>query len=172
MVDIVFIVDKIDAELAIDSKINALSGHSLGEFFDEIAVPWFIERAEDRFEGEGDDAVGAWAPLRFPTRAVRKDAGYGATGPINVRTGKLKEYVLDSQGDVRSTGSSASLKWPDATPRGLTGTKVRTAQRGSKTSNTVARPVIAMNETDYQQVTTALTSWIAAAGTHQLAVTT
>ena len=170
MAEVRISVDDSDARLALTSKTHAVSSVSLAQFLRSQAVPWFQDRADARFATEGDDAVGNWLPLKHPTQAIRRAAGYGATGPINVRTGQLEDFVTGSSGDVRSTANTASLKWPDETPQGELGRKIRTAQRGRKGANTLARPVIGMNQIDAAYLTNSLMGWIADSGTHGLEI--
>lgn len=118
-------------------------------WLDQFADPIVRKRAEERFQSEGDDVVGAWLPLKPFTQALRASQGYGAAHPINRRTGELEDYVTHARGDVTMTAIGATLTSPDpssVTPR--LHDKIETAQLGSPFPNTPARPVMGLNGND------------------------
>lgn len=124
--------------------------------FQGVEVEKILEhRASARFAQEGDDASGGWAPLLDSTIAIRQTQGYGS-GPINVRTGQLEDYITNGGSQVKAIGSDTELTYPKPTSDPLMMAKVRTAQRGKNWPPTVPRPVLAVNETDMSEVMVAL----------------
>lgn len=139
-------------------------------------------RAEARFENEGDDAVGSWAELAYMTGRIRSFQGYGPFHPINVRTGKLRNFVLNTF-TIRELGAGATLSMPGQASGKLM-SKFRTAQqggyapggatksgfgRGSASASrgesgpnrsAPARPVIGLSEIDSTVLQHELLDWI------------
>ena len=138
----------------------ALSPVSIGGFLQTTVDPYIRGRAKSRFTSEGDDAVGKWAPLSPVTQDIRSKAGYGATGPINIRTGQLAEYITGTPGGVLPNTQGATLTSPGTPPSGVLLKKVQTAQHGKKSPQTVPRPVMGLGETDLIAVLTELSQFI------------
>lgn len=136
---------------------SALSPVGLAFFMKGAVHPHLQRRAVSRFAGEGDDAVGQWAPLKESTILIREGYGFGP-GPINRRTGELENYIVNSGSDVQSVPGMTSLVYPDPNaPRGpYLARKMHTAQKGKVSPSTRPRPVLGMNETDLAQVMTML----------------
>jgi hypothetical protein len=139
---------------------SALSPVGLSLFLYGMVSPWLRERAQDRFDSEGDDASGTWAPLKESTIEFREHGGFGE-GPINRRTGELEAYITGGNGRVIATPLGASLAYPgtDTVSSHLV-TKVKTAQQGRSFPRTVARPVLAVNESDLAYVVTQLAFFV------------
>lgn len=135
---------------------TALNPVAIAGFLGAEVDPYLRERAKMRFEREGDDVSGKWAPLKETTQAIREQMGYGADGPINKRTGKLEEYILGTPNRLTIHTLGATLTLPGRSPTGETKTKVQTAQQGKGSPRTVSRPVLGMNEKDMLFVLTAL----------------
>lgn len=132
---------------SLDNLIMLMSPQGATAFLSSTIGPYLAKRAKERFQGEGDDVVGAWAPLKPATVLMRQQSGFGA-GPINRRTGELERYVVGDTGFSYPTGFGASMRWPGKAASGELKKKVETAQKGRKSPNTVARPVIGVNEND------------------------
>lgn len=143
--------------LRMNTAINPIS---IAEFLGVVADPYIRGRAEDRFLEEGDDVTGQWAPLEDSTVEMREHQGFGGTGPINMRTGELEEYITGTPGDVMPGGVGVTLTSPGRPPSGHLLTKVKTAQSGKGHPRTPPRPVIGMNESDTAFVLTALSGFI------------
>lgn len=143
----VSIVDN-DVSKALDKLFALLSPGGMMFFLGSTMGPYLAKRAGERFRDEGDDASGPWAPLKEATIAIREAQGFGA-GPINRRTGELERWVVGSGWNAYPTGFGASMQFPKSRPGGELGRKVETAQKGRKIPpKTVARPVLAVGETD------------------------
>lgn len=147
-------VDDVQVELVLTKLAFLLSPPGLSAFLGTEVGPYLQKRAKARFAEEGDDASGKWAPLKPATIQIRESMNYGS-GPINVRTGELENWVTQGNWDAYPTGYGASLKYPGNTPSGELADKVETAQAGRKYPSTVPRPVLATNETDMLFVLTA-----------------
>jgi hypothetical protein len=137
----------------LNSIDSALSPVGLAAFLYGAVGPWVKERAADRFQQEGDDVSGKWAPLQQTTIDIREHSGFEGPHPINVRTHELENYI--TQGDIGVTTSPGYgiMRYPQNPPKskGLR-EKVKTAQGGRTTPPTVARPVLGLNERDLAQV--------------------
>lgn len=125
-----------------------LSPPSIGTWLGMRVDPWIRMRARDRFQNEGDDVTGPWAPLRQATERIRAQQGYGAAHPINHRTGKLEQYITGAPNRITIHSLGATLTMPGRAPNGELKTKVETAQMGKPYPQTVPRPVMGMNERD------------------------
>lgn len=137
---------------------QSLSPVGLEFFMKQSVEPWLQSRARDRFQDEGDDAVGTWEPLKQSTVMIRGQR-YGEH-PINRRTGELEDYITQSPGDAHELGSGAVLVYPGNKASGELLQKVETAQRGKPSPSTVPRPVLGMNETDLAFVLGGLAKFI------------
>lgn len=125
---------------------------NLGGFLTLQVEPFLRTRAGARFQGEGDDVVGNWAPLSAVTQSIRGSQGYGASHPINHRTSELEDYITNSPGGITINPMGATLTYPGTPPSGELAQKVETAQVGRSSPNTVARPVLGMNTRDLSAV--------------------
>lgn len=152
-------VDRNDLESTLVRLDSALSPEALAGFLQLKVGPYLRRRAKQRFESEGDDASGKWAPLQPSTAAVRAAGPWavGAEHPINKRTGELEEYITGSTSESWPHGLGASLRYPGRTSRGKgLSQKVETAQAGRSKPATVPRPVLAVSERDLSFVMTEL----------------
>lgn len=140
---------------------SALSPVGLATFLHGAVAPWVQERAADRFASEGDDVTGKWAPLEQATIEIRENEGFGGAHPINRRTGELEEYITQGQVGVTAAPSVAVMTYPKNPPSGKSlRQKMETAQKGRRTPNTVARPVLGLNERDLGAVMTMLAFFV------------
>jgi len=137
-------------EEMLDHIDSAMSPIGMQLFLSGRIAPWLRERAEARFANEGDDAVGKWQALSETTQVWRTHHGFGASHPINRRTGALEDYITGSPSGVTSpTVGTTVLTYPEDPPGDpILSKKVRTAQRGWDQPNTPARPVLGMSEQD------------------------
>lgn len=150
--------------LAVVTELEAkLQPAALGVFLQGGVTEYLQERARNRFGSEGDDVVGKWAPLKQSTISRRLSAGFPA-GPINKRTGELEQYVTNSPSLMLFDADSATMVNPSNEPQAGTALwqKVTTAQAGRQQPNTVARPVLGMNEKDRDATMTLLERYITA----------
>lgn len=119
-----------------------------------------------RFDAEGDQAVGKWAPLRPVTEWIRVFEGFPAAHPINVRTGNLRGWLTTNDGFTNEYGYGAKLTWPTPPPAGELASKYKTAQVGGKVKvgnnyrTVVPRPVVGADQTDLQFLLSGLQSWL------------
>lgn len=136
----------------------ALSPQGLAGFLQSEVDPYLRGRAESRFEQEGDDVTGKWAPLLPATQNIRAEMGYGPDHPINIRTSELHDYI--TQGDAATTifPWGAGITLPGTPPEGELLEKMMRAQSGDE--RTVPRPVLGMNQTDLAAVLLLLARYI------------
>lgn len=129
-----------------------LSPNGLSGFLGVTVFPYLLGRAKQRFQNEGDDVVGKWAPLAPATELIRTAQGFPPAHPINKRTGELEAYITQGSmsGSVTQSPTGSVLTHPSATPTQSVASKVRVAQQGDPkfARGVPARPVLGMNETD------------------------
>lgn len=135
----------------------------LGPAIAEFMTPVVQQSTEARFTGEGDQAVGKWEPLAKSTIDQRLKMGFGR-GPINVRTGEMKDSVTDAAffGISRVSQGFVQLRYPEVPPGGELLTKVKTAQ-GGKTKDgmvTPPRPILSFTQGDLEQLLLRTAGWL------------
>lgn len=136
-----------------------LSPGSIAGFLKNFVVGYLQQAAADRFAMEGDEASGKWLPLKESTRRIRSEQGFPA-GPINVRTGELREYVVGNQGSI-GIDIGATLEWPTNLPEGTDLMyKYRVAQTGTMSGKVPARPVVGMSFRDMAAINVLLGGFI------------
>lgn len=139
------------------TKLELLVGSDgLALFLGTVVGPYLQERAQARFQNEGDDVTGPWLPLSPATVSIREATGHPGEHPINRRTGELEEWVTQGDTFAYPVGAGATLKYPGRDASGTLKSKVETAQRGKKSPLTPPRPVLGVNETDLLFITAAL----------------
>lgn len=156
-------VDDVSLEGVLTKLTTVLSYVGMTLFFEEKVEPYLRGRAVERFAGQGDSAVGgSWKPLLPATQSIRESLGYGATSPINKRTGTLESFITESNGlAVELAGEGSQFTYPGADPTDSELIdKLMTAQEGRAYPATVARPVLGLDETDLAYVTSALVETI------------
>ncbi len=142
--------------LSIDNLIfnlfMAVSGPSLADFLIDDAHKHFVDEIYMRFVHKGDDKSGQWAPLHDATIDIRRALGYPNDNEINVRTGDLLRFVVESY-DILAGPMYAQMDLPGAPPTEALADKLRRAQRGSDDNilgygPTIPRPILALDMTD------------------------
>ncbi|HEY6021686.1 MAG TPA: hypothetical protein VIY48_18010 [Candidatus Paceibacterota bacterium] len=134
----------------------ALEPAALATFLQTRVDPILKARARERFQNEGDEIVGRWAPLATATQEIRSQRGYGPAHPINHRTGALERFITGFKADVEVTPYGAKLEIGNRTPGVELRKKLQTAQTGKKKPFTVPRPVLGIGPRDLELVMTAL----------------
>lgn len=153
-IDVFVIGDTAGVQAMLLHLESKLSPPNIGAFLLTKVDPFLRVRAGQRFQDEGDDVVGQWAPLKPATEGIRAAQGYGAAHPINRRTSELEDYIVKSGGGVTVHPAGANLTFPGQPASGELAEKVRTAQMGRTNPNTVPRPVLGLNERDLAAVLT------------------
>ena len=146
---------------------TALNPIAIAAFLKGSVAPYLQTRAKRRFELEGDDVTGAWQPLAPATEEIRSSSGYPAAHPINRRSGELEDYIVNGDGSSVPTALGGTLVYPEFTPLGDLGSKLRVAQQGGSQPgyrDTPARPVLGVNEVDLSFVLLALSYHIKGQG--------
>jgi hypothetical protein len=149
-----------EADAVIQALLLRASPVGLSAFLSTIVDPFLRNRIEQRFDNEGDDMSGSWDPLAVATQQIRASYGFPPDHPINVRTGKLKSFLVGTNSDVKANGFGATLQHPPPIADPITAKKLATAQAGSPSPSTPARPVIGVNENDLIFVTSSLAAWL------------
>lgn len=139
--------DVLDTLVRLDSCFSPI-GRQM--FMQQRVVPWLQERAQARFDTEGDAASGKWAPLAGSTVEIRQNEGFPGSHPINIRTGDMETYITQGSGTVTHSGWSTLLEFPRADIGGVEKVKINRAQRGD--SRTPRRPVLAIDQSDMMHI--------------------
>jgi hypothetical protein len=152
-IDIELTGDADYVEKLLDHLDQKLGPQGLTTFLSMTVYPYLLRRAKERFQNEGDDVVGKWAPLAPATEVIRQTMGYGGAHPINVRTGELERYITQGSitSSVQATPVGAFLQHPSKAPTGKLKKKLKGAQQGDPTSGfrgAPPRPVLGMDEVD------------------------
>lgn len=159
-------------ELTFESDVNDLSGvlaslylklspPGLMAFLQSMVDPWLRMRTDNRFDSEGDDVSGAWHPLTHATQMIRAAGGFPSAHPINVRTGKMKSFLVGQRSDVKPNGLGATLTYPGATADPDLIEKIKVAQQGKAYPRTPPRQVIGVNTNDMLFITSELIAYLA-----------
>lgn len=162
-----------DFEIAFEAETQHLQGvlrhldqrlnpDGLGDYLEAKIEPFLQMRIDARFAAEGDDVTGAWHPLKQATEMIRASKGFPPAHPINVRTNKMKHWLVNVPADLIIGGDEAVLIHPPfAGPSDAkTREKIQTAQQGKRSPNTPPRPVLGVNENDLLFITSELVAWI------------
>lgn len=164
MSDITITTDAAAVQGLMSHLMSSLQPVGLMEFFSTRGHNILAKRAEDRFSSEGDDAVGRWKQLTRTTARVRQTSGFPGYHPINVRTGQLKDLVVNTY-KLRPMAGGAVMTMP-GNAGGTVLSKLRVAQQGSKRGGNAlarevpARPVLALDQIDADLLGHALMDWI------------
>lgn len=154
-----------DVERLLTELQFKLQGPILGKAIAQFMTPVVQRSTEARFASEGDEAVGKWQPLARSTIGIRESLGFGP-GPINVRTGEMKESVTDAAhfGIKGTTPTSVRLQYPSTSARGELHEKLMTAQLGKdaddESGGTPARPVLSFTNDDLEQLLLRTSAWL------------
>ncbi len=156
------IIDLDDRRIAaqIAQLRHRLSNDGLEEFLEDLADPYLKDRVSSRFASEGDDAVNQWLPLDPTTVRIRQALGYGGAHPINVRTRDMINYLMHSGPETGSVPDGMELTFPARGAPTPIQEKIETAQMGKPFPNTPPRPVVALSQTDSDDLTSLLSDYI------------
>lgn len=150
-------VETSDVERLLTSAELALSPIGMKRFVDTWAADYFRERAKRSFDTESDPATGVWKPLGQAANNLREYDGFPPAHPINVRTGELRSWLVNSRGTSLVLGSTVEYWFPELiAPSGPAEAKLHTAQLGRPTGYnwlfpghaTPARPVTSITGGD------------------------
>lgn len=158
-IDFEIVGDAAGVQAMLSHLDSALSPVAMAGFLGVEIGSYLKERARNRFESEGDDVTGKWAPLMDSTVRVRETGPWNISGehPINKRTGELEEYITGSDIFAWAHSMGATVRYPGrVTNKRSIRAKMETAQRGKANPKTPARPVLGMNERDLAFVITEL----------------
>ena len=155
-----------EVEELLDRLDTCFSPAGMAQFMRRDVAPYLRSRAAKRFSGGGDDASGAWVPLAHSTTLRRargiasgEYSGIGPDSPINVRHGEMRDYIAYAPGEI-TTGDDVTLHFPKrGAHAGNMRYKIGTAQRGAG-GRTPARPVLAVSQTDANNIALDMTSYI------------
>lgn len=158
--NILFEADAASTNAMLAELEKRLSSEGLADFLSDRVDGFLRARIAQRFSGEGDDVSGAWHPLTVATSMIRASQGFPPDHPINVRTGDMRSFLVNSASDVKEHSLGATLKHPPPTTNKFINEKIRTAQQGKSRPRTPPRPVIGVNENDLLFVTSELAAYL------------
>lgn len=141
----------------LEDRLNPVG---LATFLGNMVDPFLRARIDGRFNSEGDDVSGAWHPLTQATEMIRAAKGFSPAHPINVRTNKMRHFLVNTPGELFANGFEVILSHPPLSGNAETEKKIRTAQEGAKSPPTPPRPVLGVNENDLLFITSELVAWI------------
>lgn len=146
MIDVAITINDKVVNSRLDRMQYMLTGPVIGSLLQTTAVPLLREDARRRFSTEGASDGEKWVPLKQATIDIRRTRGF-APGPINVRTGLMRNYVTTALGQTVSTPSYTQLTWPGTQPMDNSplGYAYHTAQAGSSVWGTPPRPVVRLS---------------------------
>lgn len=153
--------DSRPVELMLAATLDAVSPERTTVWMVTYLVQYLQERALMRFTNEGDDAVGGtWTPLKEYTRQRRMEEGFFGSHPINVRTTRFRNWLVNAHGDVRHEGLEGVLNWPAMPVDQDVMDKYETAMLGRTSPPTVPRPVVGLSAIDLAFALESLSHWI------------
>lgn len=162
MWELTFEADTEELEAVLQKLTVKLSPPGLMGFLATMVDPWLRMRTDNRFASEGDDVTGNWHPLTLATQMMRIQGGFPPSHPINVRTGKMRDFLTGMASDVKPNGIGATLTYPGPVGDPELNEKIKTAQMGktARSQKTPARPVVGVNENDMLFITSELVAWL------------
>lgn len=140
---------------------SRMSDISLAGFLRTAIAQTLQRQSSAKFSLESGH-TGKWQSLKQSTQRIRRQQGYGASSPINVRTGALKSFVTSAGGNIRHEGISIAMEWPDGVSMNSSRLMYayHTAQAGSKRWGTPARPVVGLTTDDIAEIHLAIGGFI------------
>lgn len=160
MIDVDVDVDATSVLLMLSNAEDAVSLQHISMAFDDDGpvVAMLQRQVAERFAEEGDDASGEWAPLSPATLDIKERMGYGDRG-TNVRTGRMRAWLLNDSGDVDLAAGGLFFNWPNE-PSGKLAEKFETAQFGSDETGAPPRPVMAADAEDLMAILEIVGHWV------------
>lgn len=148
-------VDATQAKLKAEALSGRVSAAGLIASLN-IVHELFVSKTGEMFDQEKDPFGTPWPELSDATKSIRVSLGF-AEGPINHRTGRLRDDLVEAPADILG-GSSGIVSY--AFPRrGFPGQDLqRRYAQASGQGKGPARKVIGMNETDVAKVLLVLNS--------------
>lgn len=158
--EILFESDASSATGVFSSLEDKLDPSGLVSFLETEVDPYIRGRIAGRFSTEGDDVSGRWHPLTRATQYYRARQGYPPAHPINVRTRQMRDFLVHTRSQVRSSGLEVILLHPPPVADSELNRKIATAQGGKSSPGTPPRPVIGVNENDLLFITSSLAAYL------------
>lgn len=147
---------------------SSLSTVELWRFLDRFVGPYLQDKVDARFRREGaEPGYSKWQPLAEGTIWIRKKTGF-PPGPINVRTGHLRDWVRT----YAASGDMLQMPATDA-PTAEMASKFKVAQlgghgthgKGKITGNPAPpRPVLRFSVQNREVIKRNLAKWVANGG--------
>ena len=113
----------------LEATNSFVSPLGLAGYLDSVANPHLARAAKARFKSKGDSASGKWAELSEATQQIRQNLGY-SPDEINVRTGKMREFVTNPSPVIMQDAIGTTMEWPGAPGANLDKRLKQAAGRG------------------------------------------
>lgn len=152
-------VKYVQVERMLRNMQASLTPAAIGVYLTSVVHPRLRRRAANRFNQEGDDAVGGkWTPLRQSTLEIKAALGYG-NKRINERTGHLRDSVVNARPVVGHNGLATTLDFPGNWDR--PDLFWRSMQAAGLINTHEPRPVVGVtHEDDVAHMLASLTAWV------------
>ena len=152
-------VQKVRVDRMLRGMLISTSPASISTYLGTILHPRLARRARERFAAQGDDAVGGpWKPLAASTLEIKASMGFGGRG-INVRTGHLRDSVINASPILGHNAYGQTLNFPGNWDR--PDLFYRNLQAAGAINTFVARPVVGVSlENDVAHMLSSLQQWI------------
>jgi len=139
--------------------LTATSPAGIHTFLATVVHPRLARRARDRFNKQGDEAVGGtWTPLKQSTLEIKDSMGYGSK-KINERTGHLRDSVVNARPVLGTIGIGQTLNFPGNWDR--PDLFYRNQQAVGAINTHEPRPVVGLEwENDVAHMLTSLQAWV------------
>ena len=140
---------------------DAISPEAIAQHHAATTAGFLKNRVLSRFESEGDEVSGKWAPLSDYTVQDRVQKGFPPTHPILRRTGALRKWVMDSP----SATTGETFMWPSKLPPNNSHIMFAYwgAQVGNPGGNLPRRRIVVVNMADFLTIRQLLEHRIAVA---------
>jgi hypothetical protein len=150
-------VNSISVDRMLRNMMASTTPTAIAAYLSTVAHPRLARRARERFQSEGDDAVGGkWVPLKQSTLEIKSALGYGRK-KINERTGHLKDSIVNSRPVLGHNGFGETLDFPGNWDRP---DLFHRHMQAAGAYNT-ARPVLGLEyENDVSHMMVSLQQWV------------
>lgn len=138
----------------LDSTDANISPIGLAGYLGTVVSPHLAREAKSRFQTKGDNASGTWAPLAQSTQEIRANLGF-TPDDINVRTGRMRDYMTNPSPVLAHDFLSTSMEWPGTPGANLGRRLAQAAGRGRGP----ARHVVAYDMNTVAFILRSLESW-------------
>lgn len=138
-----------DLEADLERGQERLSDRGLMTLVQALLIPVAKTESQGTIAAQRGPGGRKWRELKASTQRIRASLNYGATEPINKRTGNLERFLNEAGTDLTVAPGFVQGAWPALVNQDSTRLMYAfyTAQGGSKRWGTPARPVVGLGPT-------------------------